>query len=100
MVYTDINKSNYKFTFKDELTFYFSSEFYLNKFTNEFVEYLNNETIKLRIKYNCVVTADEMILLTLYRKIEKRGFRVYYNNKKLSKELYYNISLGSKSFTG
>ena len=100
MVYNDIEKSNLYFTFKDELTFYFSSNFYHEKFIREYVSYLNTETIKLCVKYNCVVTADEMILLTLYRKIEKRGFRVYYNNKKLSKELYYNISLDSKSFTG
>lgn len=100
MVYNDIEKSNLYFTFKDELTFYFSSNFYHEKFIREYISYLNTETIKLCVKYNCVVTADEMILLTLYRKIEKRGFRVYYNNKKLSKELYYNISLGSKSFTG
>lgn len=98
MVYNDIEKSNLYFTFKDDITFYFSSNFYHEKFIREYITYLNNETIKLCVKYNCVVTADEMILLTLYRKIEKRGYRVYYKGKRLSKECFYNISLEPQSF--
>ena len=98
MVYNDIEKSNLYFTFKDDITFYFSSNFYHEKFMKEYVTFLNNETIKLCVKYNAVVIADEMILLNLYRKIEKRGYRVYYKGNRISKELYFNISLDPKSF--
>ena len=34
MIYNDIKESDYKFTY-DKLDFYFSSKFYLEKFTRE-----------------------------------------------------------------
>ena len=91
MIYNDINESNYKFEY-DKLTFYFSSKFYQEKFIKEYSEFIKNETLKLRLKYKCNVMFDEMILLLLYKNIEKRGFRVLYNNREL-KENYYITNL-------
>ena len=83
MVYNDINESTYNFSY-DDMTFYFSSKFYKEKFKNDYINYLKEETDKLRIKFKCNVVADEMILLLLYKKIEKRGFRVEFKNERLS----------------
>lgn len=97
MVYNDIETSNIKFTWQD-LTFYFSSDFYKTKFEKEYVVFLNNETIKLCVKFNCVAILDEMILLLLYKKIEKRGFRVYYKDRRIQKEYFISSKISEKSF--
>lgn len=83
MIYNDIDESIYNFIY-DEMTFYFSSQFYLENFKNKYVSFLKEETDKLRIKFKCGINADYMILLLLYKKIEKRGFRVEYKNKRLT----------------
>lgn len=79
-VYYDLTESCYKTKF-DKIEFYFSSEKYLTMFLSKRDEYLKNETNKLRVKYGCVIIADYMILLSLYKKIEKRGFYVKYNDE-------------------
>lgn len=90
MVYNDINESTYKFDI-EKLTFYFSSNFYKEKFIKEYVNFINNETIKLKVRYKCNIKCDEMLLLLLYKKIEKRGFRVLYNNHLIND--WYDIDL-------
>lgn len=87
MIYNDISKSNYSFKYND-LTFYFSSLFYKEKFIKEHLKFIEDETMKLKIKFRCDINCDEMILLLLYKKIEKRGFRVLLLNKDL-KDNYY-----------
>ena len=79
MIYNDINESNYTFKY-GKLVFYFSSNFYKEKFIKEYITFIYDETMKLRIKFKCGIYCDEMILLLLYKKIEKRGFKVLYNN--------------------
>lgn len=97
MVYNDIEKSNLTFNYMD-LQFYFSSNFYLEKFKKDFVEYVNTETIKLCVKFGCVIIPDEMLLINLYRKIEKRGYKVYYKGERLNKDVYFNLTFEDKSF--
>lgn len=87
MIYNDISKSNYFFKYK-ALTFYFSSLFYREKFIKEYLKFIEDETMKLKIKFRCDINCEEMILLLLYKKIEKRGFRVLLLNKEL-KDNYY-----------
>ena len=82
MIYNDINESNYTFTY-DRLIFYFSSRFYLEKFTREYTNFIKDETMKFKIKYKCGAYIDEMLLLLLYKKIEKRGFKVLYDGTEL-----------------
>ena len=82
MIYNDIDESIYNIEIGD-MKFYFSSQFYLEKFKNEYETYLKEETDKLRIKFKCNINADNMILILLYKKIEKRGFRVEYKNIRL-----------------
>ena len=83
IVYNDINESDYVVTYND-LKFYFSSQFYQKKFVDEYINFIKEESDKLRIKFRCNIDADYMILLLLYKKIEKRGFRVEHKNKRLS----------------
>ena len=80
MVYKDINESNYIFEY-NKLMFYFSSLFYKEKFIKENIDFIRDESMKLKIKFKCSIYCDEMILLLLYKKIEKRGFKVLYNDK-------------------
>ena len=96
MVYNDINESNYTFKY-DDLLFYFSSKFYLEKFTKEYTNFIKDETMKLKIKFKCNIYCDEMILLLLYKKIEKRGFKVLYNNKELRENYYIDYKITDMS---
>ena len=95
MIYNDIDESTYSFNY-DDMIFYFSSQFYQEKFKNEYVSYLKEETDKLRIKFKCGIDADYMILLLLYKKIEKRGFRVEFKGKRLA-DNYFVFTLIQES---
>ena len=92
IIYNDINESDYIFKY-DNLQFYFSSMFYLKKFKRTYLQFLKDETMKLKIKYKCNIYADEMLLLLLYKKIEKRGFKVLYNNHKLLENSFITIKI-------
>ena len=96
MVYNDLNESNYKFDY-DNLTFVFSSNFYKEKFVKEYTNYIRNEESKLKVKFKCNIYADELILLLLYKKIEKRGFKVLYNDKELPENYTINMFIDLSS---
>lgn len=99
MIYNDLNESNYTFKY-DDLVFYFSSQFYLEKFTREYSQFLKDETMKLKIKFKCNIYCDEMILLLLYKKIEKRGFKVLYKNNELNENYYIDFNINEISIKG
>ena len=90
MIYNDINESNYKFTY-DRLIFYFSSKFYLEKFTREYSNFIKDETMKFKIKYKCNAYIDDMLLLLLYKKIEKRGFKVTLQGKDINENYTFQF---------
>ena len=92
MIYNDINESNYTFKY-DNLIFNFSSKFYLEKFTREYSNFIKDETMKFKIKYKCNAYIDDMLLLLLYKKIEKRGFKVLYDGNELQENYCIMISL-------
>ena len=91
-VYKDINESDLEFTF-EEIKFIFSSEFYLNKFKNEYREFLRDETMKLKLKFKTQIEADYLILNLLYKRIEKRGYRVYYKGIKLNETTLFSLDI-------
>lgn len=99
MVYNDLNESNYTFKY-DDLVFYFSSQFYLEKFIKEHLQFIKDETMKLKIKFKCGIYCDEMILLLLYKRIEKRGFKVTYKDKLLSENYYIDFNINEISIKG
>ena len=95
MIYNDLNNSTYSVIY-DDLTLYFSSNFYIEKFVKSYIDFIKDETDKLKVKYKCEAYADELFILLLYRKIEKRGFRVLYKNKEIKENYYFNITLNSE----
>lgn len=80
----------------DDFMLYFSSSFYKNKFIKEYPEYKRNETLKLNVKYRMIVDADEMLLLSFYKQIEKRGFKVKYKGVELEKDYYIDCILNKE----
>lgn len=80
----------------DDFMFYFSSKFYLDKFKKEYPEYIRNETLKLNVKYKMIVYANEMLLLSLYKLIEKRGFKVKYKGVDLVHDYYVDCVLNKE----
>lgn len=78
-IYYDLNESTYIFKI-DNLEFYFSSEFYKNKFIENYESFILTETLKLNNKYKCKLDAKTMFLITLYKKIETRGFKIKIDN--------------------
>lgn len=99
VIYNDINESNYMFKY-DNLVFYFSSEFYLEKFKREYNSFLKNEIMKIKIKYRCNIYCDEMILLLLYKRIEKRGFKVLYRDVEIDENYCITSEVDSISYKG
>lgn len=71
----DINKSEYYFRV-NKLTLFFSSKFNKTRFENGFIEYVNEETNKIKAKYKVDINLNNYLLLAYYKKIEKRGFKV------------------------
>lgn len=78
-------ESEYYYKYKG-LIFYFSSNFYKRKFAETIENYIENETFKLQIKYNVNINFDILFLISYYKKIEKRGFRIVdeINNKEIT----------------
>lgn len=95
-IYYDLSESDFTFSY-DRLTFYFSSKYYLEKFKSMYVDYIKQETLKLSSKYKCCIYGDEMILLSLYKNIEKRGFRVEYKGKSIDDMCYIDAILNTDS---
>ena len=71
----NINKSEYYFRV-NKLTFFFSSKFNKSRFENGFIDYVNDETNKIKAKYKVNINLNDYLLLAYYKKIEKRGFKV------------------------
>lgn len=95
-IYLNLNESEYKFTF-NALTFYFSSKFYKEKFINEFQNYIKKENEKNFIKYKINCSNDIYYLISFYKKVEKRGFRIIDENTK--KEITENVIFANKIVT-
>lgn len=63
------------------ISLYFSSKFYLEKYKKEVNRYVEQESARLRIRYNCNVNLQRMLVIAYYKKVEKRGFFAYDNSK-------------------
>lgn len=77
----NINESNYVATFGG-FNFYFSSNFYKEKFEKEVLKYVEDEELKIENKYKMQINVRLYLAISLYKKIEKRGFRVFDNVNK------------------
>lgn len=80
----------------DDFMFYFTSKFYMDKFKKEYQDYIRDETLRLNVKYKMIVYANEMLLLSFYKMIEKRGFKVQYKGVDLDKDYYIDCLLNKE----
>ena len=83
IVYQNIEESPIFYQYEN-FKFYFSSQFYRRNFKNRIEEYLKEETYKIMNRYKVLndrffEILKEVLLISYYKKIEKRGFRVYLN---------------------
>ena len=84
-IYLDLKESEYKLILGG-LEFYFSSELYMQKFKKLVVNFMNEETT---IRYNVNINLDLFFAISLYKRIEKRGFRIYDRN--IEKEIKSDV---------
>lgn len=85
-IYYDIKESDYYVKLNinsEEIILYFSSLFLRKKFLDNIGDYINRENLKININYKIDLDASKLLVLSFYKKIEKRGFRVLINNKEI-----------------
>lgn len=78
-IYYNIEQSKY-FVDYNKFRFYFSSQFYKEKFENNYQEFIENENYKLQARFNIDLDFKDMLLFYYYMRVEKRGFNVQINN--------------------
>lgn len=96
-VYYNLYESEYHYNFK-RFKFIFSSKLYINNFVKQLENYICIENNKLGAKYSIELEASEYLALSLYKKIEKRGFLVYYNDEEIDKNTTFTVSLSALKF--
>lgn len=71
----NIKESKYIFVV-DGLMLYFSSNFNKERFISNYNAYLDEENIKLENKYKVNIDLKRLLIVSFYKKIEKRGFYI------------------------
>lgn len=84
-VYQDITQSDITFEV-DDIVFYFSSLFNKNRFIKKYEFYVKEEENKIINKFHFSINLRRYLLLSLYNKIEIRGFLVEIDKKLLTKD--------------
>lgn len=74
-IYLDLEKSPYKVKVNG-LTYYFSSDLHMLKFQDRLQETRKEIDLKLTARYRVAIRFPALADLTLYQKIETRGFLV------------------------
>ena len=74
-IYLDLSKSPYKVT-ANGMTYYFSSDLHMIKFEDRLHESRQEIDLKLTARFRVAVKFPALADLTLYQKIETRGFLV------------------------
>ena len=89
-VYNDITLSPYKLKIKD-YTFIFSSIFLREKYERLYKDFVKNEVLKINARYSSNVVLEDLFLLLLYYKVERRGFRVFYKGEFLTEPVSFKV---------
>ena len=84
----DLKQSEYFCDFLGAV-FYFSSELYLNKFKEIVKNYVEMEQAKFINKYKINVDLKFYFAVSLYKKIEKRGFRINYFDQEITEDIKF-----------
>lgn len=74
-IYLNLDESTYILK-KHGLILFFSSKFYLEKFTENIDNFIKSETLKLQNKYKINVNFEIFLTISYYKKVEKRGFKI------------------------
>lgn len=85
-IYYDLKESDYFVKLdinNEEIILYFSSLFLRKKFLDNVGNYIHNENLKLSYTYKIDIDATKLLILSYYKRIEKRGFRVLINEKEI-----------------
>jgi hypothetical protein len=82
-VYHNIEESDID-VYLDGFLLYFSSNTLKGKFLGKYEDYYNKTNNILKKVYP--INYEPLIILSLYKNIEKRGFRVYYNDRRVYDE--------------
>ena len=85
-IYYDLKESDYFVKLdinNEEIILYFSSLFLRKKFLDNIGTYIHNENTKLSCNFQIDIDATKLLILSYYKKIEKRGFRVLINEKEV-----------------
>ena len=97
-IYYDLTQSCYKYKPRDTgLTFVFSSDLYLTKFEEQIHNHRNEFNLKLKARYRTEVDFKNFADVTLYKKIEKRGFLIV--NERGQTIWQENLLLGGEKVT-
>ena len=90
----DLNKSPYSYN-RGCFTFYFSTERLKNIFIRDIDNYIKEENLKLQSKYHVNLDFRDMLMISLYKKVEKRGFKVEFKQCDLLNDymLYDSIKI-------
>lgn len=93
-IFYDLKDSTYTFSY-EQFTFYFSSKIYLKKFSLKFLEFAENENIKLCSKYRQYIDMKIYFIILYYARVEKRGFRIVdeFLKEELPKNLIFKAQL-------
>lgn len=75
-VYLELKESEYTYQFEN-VTFFFSSKLYLEKFKEEVKQYVDFQEQKLKSAYKIdFYKIREQLSIAFYKKVEKRGFYI------------------------
>lgn len=88
-IYYDIFDSDYIYEYEN-YKFYFTSEVYKRKFIERLNDEIISESLKFKEKFKFDVDMKDLIIIRLYQKIEKRGFRIEKELEDNSKLIYEN----------
>lgn len=86
----NLNNSEYNLSVGD-LTFIFSSLFNKTRFELNYLDFVEEETDKLKAKFHVNLDIHDYLLVAFYNKIEKRGFKVYKNGDVIDKDYVFNL---------
>lgn len=99
-IYYDLNETTYIFHFvfengdgNDSYTLYFSSAYLMDKFKYKFNLYVKELNDKLKSIYLVNIDTSLLAIITLYSKIEKRGFKVVINDIEYSGLNDFNLHI-------
>lgn len=77
----ELNIKESKFTYDiEDMRLFFSSTYNLERFISNINEFIDIETLKLRNKYHLNISFKKILIIVLYKRIEKRGFYIVNTN--------------------